>query len=119
MPGARRRMTGTRVRPTRNLAQRLAEAEATIEALLSGQIDAVFDSKTHTPVLLSKAQDALRASEERYRRIVETSNEGIWTIDTESNISFVNRRLADMLGYSVDDMIGRPFSQFIPEASEA
>ena len=112
-------MTGTRVRPARGLALRLAEAEATIEALLSGQIDAVVDSKSKTPVLLSKAQDALRVSEERYRRIVETSNEGIWTIDTESKISFVNRRLADMLGYSTDEMMGKSFSQFIPEASEA
>jgi two-component system cell cycle sensor histidine kinase/response regulator CckA len=112
-------MTGTKVRPARGLALRLAEAEATIEALLSGQIDAVVDSKSKTPVLLSKAQDALRVSEERYRRIVETSNEGIWTIDTESKITFVNRRLADMLGYSTDAMLGKSFSEFIPEASEA
>jgi two-component system cell cycle sensor histidine kinase/response regulator CckA len=112
-------MTGTKVRPARGLALRLAEAEATIEALLSGQIDAVVDSKSKTPVLLSKAQDALRVSEERYRRIVETSSEGIWTIDTESKITFVNRRLADMLGYSTDEMLGRSFSQFIPEVSEA
>jgi hypothetical protein len=45
------------------LSQRLSEAEATIEALLSGQIDAVVDSKSQTPVLLSKAQEALRESE--------------------------------------------------------
>ena len=44
----------------RNLEHRLAEAEATIEALLSGQIDAVVDSKSSTPVLLSRAQEALR-----------------------------------------------------------
>jgi two-component system cell cycle sensor histidine kinase/response regulator CckA len=112
-------MTGVRARPKQELAQRLAEAEATIEALVSGQIDAVVDSKSHTPVLLSKAQDALRESEERYRRIVETSNDGIWAIDAESKITFVNQRLADMLGYSAEEMIGKPFSHFIPEASEA
>ena len=110
-------MTGTRARPGRDLAQRLAEAEATIEALLSGQIDAVVDSKTQSPVLLFKAQDALRESEERYRRIVETANEGIWTIDTEEKITFVNPRLAEMLGYLPDKMLGRSFLEFIPEAS--
>ena len=112
-------MTRATARPKRDLAQRLAEAEATIEALVSGQIDAVVDSKTHTPVLLAKAQDALRESEERYRRIVETSNDGIWAIDDKSKITFVNQRLADMLGYSPNEMIGKSFSQFIPEASEA
>jgi hypothetical protein len=40
---------------TLDLAQRLAEAEATIEALLSGQIDAVVDSGSTTPVMLAKA----------------------------------------------------------------
>jgi len=110
-------MTGTKARPKQDLAQRLAEAEATIEALLSGQIDAVVDSKTQSPVLLFKAQDALRESEERYRRIVETANEGIWTIDTEEKITFVNPRLAEMLGYLPDKMLGRSFLEFIPEAS--
>ena len=112
-------MTRVTARPKGDLAQRLADAEATIEALVSGQIDAVVDSKTHTPVLLAKAQDALRESEERYRRIVETSNDGIWAIDGKSKITFVNQRLADMLGYSPEEMIGKSFSEFIPEASEA
>jgi PAS domain S-box-containing protein len=103
----------------RELAQRLSEAEATIEALLSGQIDAVVDSKSKTPVMLSKAQEALRESEERYRSIVETANEGIWTIDTQSRITFVNRRLAEMLGYPADEMLGKSLLQFLPEAAGA
>jgi two-component system cell cycle sensor histidine kinase/response regulator CckA len=103
----------------RDLAQQLSDAEATIEALLSGQVDAVFDSKTMTPVLLSKAQEALRESEARYRGIVETSNEGIWTIDTESKITFVNGRLTQMLGYAVDELLGRPLFQFLPEGAAA
>ena len=86
-------MNASEVRNSQDIARLLSEAEAVIEALLSGQIDAVFDSKTRTPVLLSKAQDALRESEERYRRIVETSNEGVWTVDTKSTTTFVNRRL--------------------------
>ncbi|HMG11664.1 MAG TPA: PAS domain S-box protein, partial [Gemmatimonadaceae bacterium] len=106
-------MTGTRARPTRDLAQRLVEAEATIEALLSGQIDAVVDSKTKTPVLLSAAQDALRESEERYRRIVETTNEGVWVIDVDSKTTFINARMAEMLGFTVPAMIGRTPMEFL------
>jgi two-component system cell cycle sensor histidine kinase/response regulator CckA len=112
-------MIASKVLHARGLEQRLSEAEATIEALLSGQIDAVVDSKSKTPVLLSKAQDALRESEERYRRIVETANEGIWTIDTNSNITFANRRFAEMLGYPVDEIVGKSFFQFLPEGAGA
>jgi two-component system cell cycle sensor histidine kinase/response regulator CckA len=80
-----------------DLAQRLAEAEATIEALLSGQVDAVADARSLTPLLLSKAQEALRQSEERYRRIVETTREGVWMIDAAHQTTFMNRRMAEML----------------------
>ena len=48
-------------RHVRDLQQRLAEAEATIQALLSGQIDAVVDATHGTPVLLAKAQEAREA----------------------------------------------------------
>ncbi len=70
-------MNAAEVLRRQDLTQRLAQAEATIEALLSGQIDAVIDSKSHTPVLLAKAQEALRESEEQYRQIVEATSDGI------------------------------------------
>ena len=60
-----------------------------------------------------QAAEKLRSSEERYRRIVDTANEGIWMVDDSSKITFVNRRMAEMLGYSLEDMIGRPTSDFI------
>ena len=89
------------------LTDRLTEAESTIAALLAGQIDAVIDVRNSTPVLLSKAQDALRESEERYRQIVEMTSDGIFKLDADGTIAFVNQRLAEMLGYSVSDLVGR------------
>jgi len=102
-----------------DVARRLEEAEATIEALLSGQIDAVLDADSKSPVLLASAQDALRHSEERYRTIVETASEGIWTLDENFNTTFVNRRLAEMLGYRADAMIGRSVLDFAGKRSGA
>jgi two-component system cell cycle sensor histidine kinase/response regulator CckA len=62
-----------------------------------------------------RAEEALRASEDRYRRTVETAEEGIWTIDPGGSISFANRRMAKMLGYSVEEMMGLPLSSFVAE----
>ena len=103
----------------RDLLRRLAEAESTIAALLSGQIDAVVDPKSQTPLFLAAAQDALRESEERYRRIVETASEGIWTTDASARITFVNRQLGDMLGFPPAEMLGASVFRFVPEASRA
>lgn len=52
------------------LVSRLAETEAALEALISGQVDAVATPLTSAPVLLQDAQEALQRSEERYRDIV-------------------------------------------------
>ena len=52
------------------------------------------------------AQLALAESERRYRQIVETTSEGIWTIDAEARTTFVNRRTADILGYEPEELVG-------------
>ncbi|WP_088889015.1 PAS domain S-box protein [Leptolyngbya ohadii] len=66
-----------------------------------------------------RAEAALQESETRYRRIVETANEGIWIIDTENKTSFVNPKMAEILGYSVDEMLGKPMFDFMDEAGRA
>ena len=48
-----------------------------------------------------------RASAALYRRIVETAREGIWAMDGEYRTTFVNPQMAAMLGYEVDEMLGR------------
>ena len=42
----------------------------------------------------------LAETEANYRRIVETAEEGVWTFDARITTTFVNRRMAEMLGYN-------------------
>jgi len=63
------------------------------------------------------AEEALRYSEERYRRIVETAAEGIWRLDSEQKTNFVNDKMAAMLGYTIEEMLGRSIYEFMDEAS--
>lgn len=106
-------------RHTHDLERQLAEAKATIDALLSGEIDAVVDSESKTPVMLADAQHALRESEERYRRIVETADEGIAIVDAAGTVSFANRRLAELFGYRIAEIVGAPLLKFVPAGGEA
>jgi len=61
------------------------------------------------------AETELHKSEERYRRIVETSQEGIWMIDENNKTNFVNKRLCEMLGYSASEMMGKEVFYFMNE----
>ena len=58
---------------------------------------------------------ALRESEAKYRRIIDTANEGIWMLGPDTLTTSVNARMAEMLGYSAAEMIGRPLTDFMFE----
>ena len=60
-----------------------------------------------------QAEQSLRESEKRYRRIVETSSEGIWAVNENFVTTFANRRMAEILGYTVEDLIGHTFLDFM------
>ena len=60
----------------------------------------------------------LQESEERYRTIFETANEGIWSMDKEHRIIFVNKQMSDMLGYPPEDLIGRNGEDFMFEEDQ-
>ena len=59
-------------------------------------------------VALRASQEALQASESRYRSIVETTGDGIMIGDQAGVIAFVNQRMADMLGYERNELVGMP-----------
>jgi PAS domain S-box-containing protein len=56
---------------------------------------------------------ALKASEEKYRRLAETSNEGIWAVDAHFRTTYVNPRMVDMLGRRPSEMLGRSVDEFL------
>jgi PAS domain S-box-containing protein len=56
---------------------------------------------------------ALRMSEERYRRILDTAHEGIWMVNATGETEYVNHRMAEILGYSIEEMLGRPLRDFM------
>ncbi len=65
------------------------------------------------------AEDSIKESEMRYRRIVETTNEGVWLLDSTLHNAYVNRQMAKMLGYEPGDMVGRSvFDFYFPEDAE-
>lgn len=63
-----------------------------------------------------KAELALQSSEEKYRRIVETANEGILVLDEDDTIAFANYKMALMLGYQPDKLLAMPLLELVEES---
>jgi len=62
-----------------------------------------------------RAEEALRVSEAKYRQLIESLNEGVWMIDEKAVTTFINPRMAEMLGYTVEEMSGRSLFSFMDE----
>jgi PAS domain S-box-containing protein len=62
-----------------------------------------------------RAAAALRGSEERFRRIMDTGRDGILMTDAEGRITFANRRVAAMLGYDEAELTGQHLGRLVRE----
>ncbi len=62
-----------------------------------------------------KADDALRESEERYRNVVETQSELICRYLPDGTLTFVNDAYCRFFGRSREELIGRSFTELLPE----
>ncbi len=59
-----------------------------------------------------QAEESLRKSEEHYRMLADTMNDGLGEIDESGRYVYANRKLGEILGFSSDEMIGRHWSEF-------
>jgi len=64
-----------------------------------------------------KAEQALRDSEERYRTLVETMNEGLSWVDNNYKFTYVNNKFCQMLGYLPFELIGKSELDFLDESN--
>ena len=62
-----------------------------------------------------ESEEFLKESEEKYRRLVELAQEGIWLIDEKAITTFVNPKMAEILNYKPEEMIGRHLFSFMDE----
>jgi PAS domain S-box-containing protein len=66
-----------------------------------------------------EAEKTLAESEQRYRQLIELSQDGILRLDTDGRVLMANPATCKMFGYSEEEMIGMLFSQtMLPEAQE-
>ena len=61
--------------------------------------------------LRKEAEDLLRSSEERFRSLVEHLHVGILTYDSQAHILFANTAALDLIGLSLNDIVGKTVAE--------
>jgi PAS domain S-box-containing protein len=66
-----------------------------------------------------EAEEKHRKNKKLYRQIVETAQEGIWTIDVHDKTNFVNNKICEILGYTREEMLGKELYDFMDAEGKA
>lgn len=66
---------------------------------------------------LEQMNTRLKESEERYRLLVETMNDGLIIEDLEGSITYVNHKFMRMMGYNEDELLTRTASDFLDDVN--
>jgi PAS domain S-box-containing protein len=74
----------------------------------------VIDISEHKMIV-----EALRKSENRYRMLVETMNDGLAVLNKKALLKYHNDKFCKMLGYQRDEIIGRPVVDMLPKRSHS
>lgn len=83
--------------------------------LPGGEIVAVFKDITERRL----AEEQIRQSEQCFRSIVETAQEGIWQVAADWRTVYVNRRMEELLGWAPGDMLGHSIADFMDAEAAA
>ena len=90
------------------LRTRLEEAEETLRAIRSGEVDALVVSGTQGEQIYT-----LQGADRPYRILLETMEEGAATLSNDGTILYCNRRLADMLEAPLENVTGSSIKNYL------
>lgn len=103
--------------PARELAElrlRLAEADQTLRAIRTGEVD--------TMLVAGKMGDqvfTLQGAEHAYRVLIESMNEGALMLTTDKNILYANQCFARLVKCPLEQVTGSSFRRFLSAADQA
>jgi two-component system NarL family sensor kinase len=112
--GARQR--SSRSAPSRELAElraRLAEAEETLHAIRTGEVDAVVVAGEQGPRVFT-----LEGAEHAYRVLIESMHEGALTLTADMMVLYANQCFARMVKRPLEQVMGSLFSSFLSVADQ-
>jgi PAS domain S-box-containing protein len=78
-----------------------------------------YQKLTSEQEISKEVKGAFEESERRYHNLIELAQEGVMTVDTEGFITFINTKLSDILGYTAQEINGRPIYSFTDEKNAA
>ncbi len=120
----------------RHVAQPLTQLSRYTDVLAEGRYDVPLGTEGHETSIeavreisnlassfermrqaIQTRQAALQASEEKYRTILESIEDGYFEVDLQGNLTFYNDAMCDILGYAPDELMEVNNREYMDEAT--
>ena len=98
----------------RELRNRLHDAEETVRAIRTGEVDALVVARPSGEQVIT-----LAGAELAYRILFDQMNEGAVTLTRDGLIAYCNRRFADIVRTPLARVVGSPLRRFVPPGEQA
>ncbi len=105
--------------------------EQALEAVREGAADYLFKGRLDAPLLTRAIRFAkeraarrlanrrLEQSEQRFRSLVETTSDWIWSTDQAGTYTYSSPRVKDLLGYEPEEVVGKTLFDFVAPGEKA
>ena len=87
-----------------------------VAAIMTRGLEQALESEQEARRELAIREKAVSESEARYRFLAENVRDVIWTVDRDLRFSYVSPSVQRVLGYAVDELLGKPFDFALPPA---
>ncbi len=112
-------VAGTITRPVKELMsgfEKLMEGEMTTVTVATGdELEELANSFNYMVRVLFRQKEEIKKSEERYRNLVEDINDWVFELDEELNFTYSSGKVKDLLGYEVEEVVGRNINEFLSQ----
>jgi two-component system, NarL family, sensor kinase len=109
-----RQVGAAQARELASLRARLADAEETLRAIRTGEVDAVMVAGKQGPQVFT-----LQGAEHAYRVLIESMNEGALTLTADKMILYANQCFARMVKCPLEQVVGSSFRRFLSAQDRA
>jgi PAS domain S-box-containing protein/putative nucleotidyltransferase with HDIG domain len=103
-----------------DLRRRLEESEETLNAIRSGEVDALIVSGVGGEQIFTfkQAEEALQKEKDRAQQYLDVAGVMFLVLDADRKVILINKKGCEILGYDEQEIVGRSWSDFLPQAEK-
>ncbi len=92
------------------------ELLSSVFSFIQVEPDAAIAADSNSVEALKQQLKEVKQSEAKFRRLVESSCDWLWEVDSDGNYTYLSPQIEDILGYTLEELLGKSVFSLMPAA---